>query len=100
MHIGIGLSALRIGYELTERLTTAHETRPPDPANSFEYKEIEMDLHNNIQGLTASQYSNLSDIEQNILARFNSGYLKYLNNLQTSPPYFPSIRSVLIPTNQ
>ena len=95
-----GLSALRIGSVLTEQLTTAHENRPPSSLNPFEYKEVEMDLHNNSQGLIASQYSNLSTIEYNVLARFNSGYLVYLNNLQIAPPYYPTIYSVLIPTNQ
>lgn len=92
-----GISSLLIGYDLTYSLTSAHEI-----GNTFiyqlQYKEKEMDLYNNNQGLSVAGFSNLFNIVQNIKDHCNLGFLRYLSNLDNN--CFATYSSVLIPTNQ
>jgi hypothetical protein len=94
-----GLSSYYIGTSLTEQLTNAHENRPINPNNPFEYKEVEMDLYNNSMGRLIASYSNLITFKDNLLSRLNLGDLRYLNNLGLDT-FYPTIYSQLIPTNQ
>ena len=87
------------GATLAEQLTTAHEENI-DPNNPFPQKEIDMDLFNNQKGRLISSYSNINNVTQNVLDYLNSGGLRYLNVLNPNPPYYPTIYSTLIPTNQ
>lgn len=87
------------GANLAEQLTTAHEENI-DIINPFPDKEIEMDLFNNEKGRIIGQYSNYGNVIQNVLNSLNMGELRYLNNLNPNPPYYPTLYSSLIPTNQ
>ena len=87
------------GATLAEQLTTAHEDNV-NPYNPFPEKEIEMDLYNNEKGRIIGGYSNINNVTQNVLNYFNIGGLRYLNALNTSPPFYPTFYSTLIPTDQ
>lgn len=87
------------GATLAQQLTDAHEENL-DPNNPFPEKEVEMDLYNNGKGRHIASYSNFTNVEQNVLNYLNTGGLRYLNNLNPNPPYYPTFFSVLIPTNQ
>lgn len=98
------LSAMFIGYELTQQLTTAHEDVEFTYPN--QWKEKSMDLHNNEKGLLISQYSNVSDVEDIILFELNvMGNLMYLTPVgyEHNGTYhltWANYSSVLTPTNQ
>lgn len=74
-----GLSSLLLGHDLTQSLTTAHESKPSQ--YTFNFKEKEMDLFNNEKGLIVAGFSNLSNIFTNINQYCILGYLRYLNEL-------------------
>lgn len=97
-----GFCALTLGANLGEQLTTAHENKPS--TYTFNYKETEMDLYNNVKGRQIAIISNLTNITDNILQDLNNGYLRSLNNLnQSTDPQFnnrATYNSILIPTNQ
>lgn len=90
-----------LGNSKTEQLTTAHENRPQDPNNPFEFKEKEMDLFNNSIGLfIGANYPPYEVVNQVRLHHIN-GYLKYLNNLLGGlSSGQATANSQLIPTNQ
>lgn len=90
-----------LGNTKTEQLTTAHENRPSDPNNPFEFKEKEMDLFNNSIGrFIGTSYPPYETVNQVRLHHVN-GYLKYLNNLLGGlPSGQATANSQLIPTNQ
>lgn len=91
-----GYSALTIGADLTQQLTTAHESSTnPRP---FAWKETEMDLHNNDRGRYVALYSNLTNVFDNILLAHQSGEMVYFNNLNTSNEL--TVLSTITPTNQ
>ena len=91
-----GLATLLIGGDLTDQLTTAHESKLSK--YPFNNKENEMDLYNNNKGRQTAIYSNLSNISLNILIEHQSGYLRYLSNLDSNSQ--ATFYSILIPTNQ
>ena len=91
-----GYSSLAIGRDLTEQLTTAHESK--FSTYPFNYKENEMDLYNNNKGRLASFRSNFNTVSNEILADLQSGYLRYLNNLNSNKE--ATYNSILIPTDQ
>ena len=93
-----GLCALTLAGNLGEQLTTAHENKPL--RYPFNYKETEMDLYNNERGRQIAIMSNLTNIIDNIINDLNSGYLRYLNNLNSNDDYNATFNSVLIPTDQ
>lgn len=93
-----GFCALTLGDNLGEQLTTAHEYRPSQ--YPFNYKETEMDLYNNQKGRQVAITSNLTNIVDNILSYLNSGYLRYLNNLDLINNNNATYYSILIPTDQ
>ena len=82
--------------------TTETEVNVIDFINSFvdnEQKEKDMDLHNNNIGQNiANFFSILNDIEQEVLAQLNFGFLRYLSNLNSNSR--PTYLSFLTPTNQ
>lgn len=85
---------------MTQQLTNAHEVRDPDPNNPFESKETEMDLHNNAEGIMLASYNPVSEMKTAVMASLTNGLLVYLNNLNPISPYYPTLYSSLIPTNQ
>ena len=87
------------GATLTEQLTTAHEAKI-DPNNPFPQKEIDMDLYNNDKGRIIGGYSNYNNVENNVLDYLNDGGLRFLSFLNPNYPYYPTIMSALIPTDQ
>ncbi|RBA29577.1 DUF6973 domain-containing protein [Flavobacterium tibetense] len=87
------------GATLAEQLTTAHEENI-DPDNPFPQKEIDMDLYNNEKGRLIGETSNIFIVTQNVIDFLNIGGLRYLNNLNPNSPYYPTIYSILIPTDQ
>jgi hypothetical protein len=91
-----GLSSLLIGHDLTQSLTTAHESKPSQ--YTFNFKEKEMDLFNNEKGLIVAGFSNLSNILTNINQYCILGYLRYLNELDSENK--ATYNSQLIPTDQ
>lgn len=93
-----GLCALTLAGNLGEQLTTAHENKPS--RYPFNYKETEMDLYNNERGRQIAIMSNFTNILDNIINDLNSGYLRYLNNLNSNDDNKATFNSVLIPTDQ
>ena len=103
-----GYCALTLAGNLGEQLTTAHETKPNEITGyNFNDKETQMDLYNNDKGRQIALFSNLTNIETNVLEYLNNGYLKYLNNLADFVDAdgvvytnLATVFSVLIPTDQ
>ncbi|KYG79059.1 hypothetical protein EV198_3677 [Roseivirga ehrenbergii] len=94
------LNTITIGESLSKQLGDAHENRPPN--YSYEFKEVQMDLHNNRIGREWSNYSERGypDILTSINAAFNSGELVYLSNLEGGAARGRATNSSqLIPTN-
>lgn len=90
-----GMSSLLIGENLTEQLTTAHETRPSD--YTYTFKEKDMDLYNNLKGRQIANYSNVFTITDNVVNYLQIGGLRFLNNLDNNS--LATYNSVLVPTN-
>ena len=59
-----------------------------------------MDLYNNERGRQIAITSSLTNIVDNILNDLNSGYLRYLNNLDPINNNNATYNSILIPTDQ
>lgn len=93
-----GLCVLTLAGNLGEQLTTAHENKPSQ--YPFNYKETEMDLYNNEKGRQIAITSNLTNIVDKILNDLNSGYLRYLNNLDPINNNNATYYSLLIPTDR
>ena len=93
-----GLCVLTLSGNLGEQLTTAHENKPSQ--YPFNYKETEMDLYNNEKGRQIAITSNLTNIVDKILNDLNSGYLRYLNNLDPINNNNATYYSLLIPTDR
>jgi hypothetical protein len=91
-----GYCSITLAGNLGEQLTTAHEDRPS--SYPYNYKETRMDLYNNNQGRLIAVNSNINNIADNILQNLQQGYLRYLNNLDSST--LATYNSILIPTDQ
>ncbi|WP_334113963.1 DUF6973 domain-containing protein [Paucihalobacter sp.] len=89
------LATTRLGIDLTQQLTTAHESDSLDPNYDNHFKEKEMDLFNNEIGSLHS--NNLVNI---MLINMEQGTLRYLNNLTNGSSGMATNASTLIPTNQ
>lgn len=90
------LSTLLIGSSLTEQLTTAHEDKPP--TYIYTTKENQMDYYNNNKGRNIGLVSSFLTVYDNVNNYLTLGYLRYLNNLDSSS--LATINSILIPTDQ
>lgn len=88
----IGLKKLQINFK------PDHENKPSQ--YPFNYKETEMDFYNNEKGRQIAIISNLNNVIDNIINDLNSGYLRYLNNLNLNDNYNATYNSILIPTDQ
>ena len=91
------LSTQRIGFSLTDRLTTAHEDITFEYDNHF--KEKQMDLFNNEKGrnIGASSYSGYEATNSTRQA-MNNGELVYLSNIDPVSCYATD-QSSLVPTH-
>jgi len=92
------LATVRIGENLTQQLTTAHENHPA-PNNypiSLYNKEKQMDLYNNARGRELANTSGL--IIDAVVSAKENGNLRYLSNLDSNNCRATS-ESILIPTN-
>lgn len=83
-----GLAGLRIGVDLTNILTDAHEDIVFDPNYENQYKEKDMDLWNNWEGLDAAREAinngiilTKSFVKSTIINKVNNGDCRMLNNL-------------------
>ncbi|WP_143080501.1 DUF6973 domain-containing protein [Algoriella xinjiangensis] len=96
------LNVISIGKYYTEKLTTAHENRPPNYA--FAFKETNMDLFNNNVGRNYGDLilaGNSSSAENLIKLALQNGELMYLTPLgNDNCPTCANDISKLTPTNQ
>lgn len=88
----------RLGLNITNQLTTAHEDKPL--AYLYQNKEKEMDLYNNSIGmnLVYNQWATIYTIQEDIKTKLNAGNLRYISNLDVNCQ--ATNNSTLIPTNQ
>lgn len=88
----------RLGLNITNQLTTAHEDKPL--AYLYQNKEKEMDLFNNSIGMNLlyNQWATIYTIQEDINTKLNAGNLRYISNLDVNCQ--ATNNSALIPTNQ
>lgn len=95
------LATRYLGANKTAQLTSAHENKPIDPNNPFEYKEKEMDLYNNSKGRYIGENFPPYETVNQVRIFHITGQLKYLNNLVGGlNSGLATSNSQLIPTNQ
>lgn len=94
------LNSILLGVDLAEKLSTAHENKPP--TYQFNYKENQMDLFNNAVGRTKSNWfsDGYGSLTKSILDAMSKGELRYLTNLAGGGSSGQATSSsILIPTN-
>lgn len=96
------LSTKRIGKVLTENLTDAHENRIP--GYSFEFKEIQMDLYNNLTGRQIANSNSSGKLWLIVKNSLENGDLMELSplGLEINGIYYGTLanqNSILVPTN-
>ena len=89
------LSATRIGNELTERLTNAHEDWDGNPELARE-----MDLHNNAEGREIANSNSSNSLSEQVMDALLNGDLEYITNLNIIEGCKITLSSELVPTNQ